>query len=138
MITESPEDVCDFLVGNSQSFTCSVAGSPAPTITFYYNGLLLQESDQVVIDGGTLTISSAGVEHFGMYQCVVENDGGAAVATWPFLVRTPGSRTLTSSKCLRNLLQTVLFHNRMLGPQNVGEPRMSPKVIPVPTLEFTH
>ena len=93
MITESPEDVRDFLVENDKSFTCSVEGSPMPTVTFYHNGVLLQESDQVVIDRGTLTISSAGVEHSGMYQCVVDNESGTAVATWLFLVRAPGNMT---------------------------------------------
>ena len=91
MITEPPEDVRDKLTGAEQVFTCIVEGNPPPTITWYFNGELLKGDDQRMIDGGTLTIPSTAVEHSGMYQCVAENESGAAVASWTLQVREPGN-----------------------------------------------
>ena len=73
-------------------FQCSVEGNPLPTVTWYFNGDLLEEDDERMIAGDTLTIPSTAVEHSGMYQCVAENEFGvSAVESWTLQVRAPGT-----------------------------------------------
>jgi hypothetical protein len=92
-----PGSVQDKLTGNSQTFTCEVGGTPAPTITFYHNGESLEDGDGVEINGGTLTISPTAEAHSGVYQCLADNPSGSASASWYLIVRDPIEPTITST-----------------------------------------
>ena len=92
VIVDSPEDETDVLTGVPMEFQCFVAGNPLPTVTWYFNGDLLEEDDERMIAGDTLTIPSTAVDHSGMYQCVAENEFGvSAVESWTLQVRAPGT-----------------------------------------------
>ena len=78
----------DILTGTSWSGSCVAEGVPEPTITFYHNGIPLVGDDVlVIIEGGSLSITSTTVDHSGMYQCLAENESGSAVATWFLIFR---------------------------------------------------
>ena len=78
----------DILTGTSWSGSCVAEGVPEPTITFYHNGIPLVGDDVVVIiEGGSLSITSTTVDHSGMYQCLAENESGSKVATWFLIFR---------------------------------------------------
>ena len=95
-IPDPPPDERDVLTGVEQTFTCAVAGSPLPKLSWYFNGELLEGDDERMIDEYTLTIPSPTVEHSGMYQCFAANENGAAFVSWTMQVREP-SRHLSPS-----------------------------------------
>ena len=78
----------DHLSGNTIEFICNTEGS-TPEITFYHNGVKLEDGDGVVIAGGTLTITSTSTGNSGMYQCIAENDSGSDGISWFLVVRDP-------------------------------------------------
>ena len=93
--TLSPPDNFEKLVTQSHTFTCSVSGIPAPTVTWYHNNMELSAGGVISISRpslGTfvLTISRLAVSHTGMYQCMASNMVGRAQASRALQVRTPG------------------------------------------------
>ena len=100
-ILEPPTDERGVLTGVEQIFTCTVAGSPLPTLTWYFNGELLEGDDERMINEYTLTIPSPTVEHSGMYQYFAANDNGAEYMSWTMQVREPGRHLSPSSPLLQ-------------------------------------
>ena len=93
--TLSPPDNFEKLVTQSHTFTCSVSGIPAPTVTWYHNNVELSAGGVISISRpslGTsvLRISRLAVSHTGMYQCMASNVVGRAQASRALQVRTPG------------------------------------------------
>ena len=70
-------------------FTCKVSGIPNPT-AWYYNGLPLVSSSNMIVGGSVVTILYASVEHSGMYQCFAENENSIVFNSWTLQVRKPG------------------------------------------------
>jgi hypothetical protein len=70
-------NILDHPAGRAISFSCVVSGSPAPSITWYFNGEPLESSpltnSGLTINGGTIDIPVPTNEHSGMYQCFVSN-----------------------------------------------------------------
>jgi hypothetical protein len=103
VIVDSPEDETDVLTGVPMDFQCSVEGNPLPTVTWYFNGDLLEGDDERMIAGDTLTIPSTAVGHSGMYQCVAENEFGvSAVESWTLQVRAPVAPMINASYSGKN------------------------------------
>lgn len=50
--------------------SCHVTGHPAPVITWYRNGVPLQDTS------GSLKLSSSDQSNFAVYQCVAVNEFG--------------------------------------------------------------
>lgn len=57
-------------------FNCSAFGRPTPKITWYYNGLKINNGYVVHFQESILQISSVDPEDEGTYECLVENDVG--------------------------------------------------------------
>ena len=75
----------DQLTGSGPiKYRCDAIGHPDPTITWYYNGAVVQSgSGGVVVSGnGTLTIPAPQVSHSGVYQCVAANTFGEDRRAW--------------------------------------------------------
>ena len=96
-IENPPEDERGALTGIPHSFTCSVSGSPMPTLKWFFNGAMIEGDDQRVIDMDRqrLTINYPVNNNSGMYQCFAENESGTVFASWTLQVRDPG-KELTS------------------------------------------
>ena len=72
-------------------FPCEVSGIPIPTITWLYNGAMVQTGNGVVIsEDGTLTIQEPLTSHSGIYQCTARNMFGEDRRDWILEVREPG------------------------------------------------
>ena len=80
--------------GQSASFTCQATGQPVPTISWYFNGILLGNGAKYTISetsvntttiSSTLTIMSAQSSDVGTYTCnatnVVSTDTSSGVLT---------------------------------------------------------
>lgn len=63
-------------VATSTAFNCSATGNPTPTITWYRNGQLLENSYLLNYDPPTLKFSSIDPEDQGIYECFARNDAG--------------------------------------------------------------
>ena len=65
-----------------------MSGNPLPTLKWYFNGAMIEEDDQRVIDmdGQRLIISSPVRKDSGMYQCFAENESGTVFASWTLQV----------------------------------------------------
>ena len=70
-------------------YPCDTANNPDTTITWYYNGAVIQSgSEEVVVGGdGSLTIPAPQVYHSGVYQCVAANRYSEDRRTWILEVR---------------------------------------------------
>ena len=90
-ITSAPKDNRDVLTGTAIMSTCEVSGTPAPSITWYHNGLPLASNGDVTVIGGVVTIPSTLVEHSGMYQCFAINKISNVYESWTLQVRAPGT-----------------------------------------------
>ncbi|XP_062127284.1 uncharacterized protein LOC133839664 [Drosophila sulfurigaster albostrigata] len=60
----------------STTLTCSAVGNPAPTLSWYHNGALLNSSYTRYISGNELHIHSFDPEEEGIYQCFARNVAG--------------------------------------------------------------
>ena len=82
--------------GDTASFTCQAIGEPIPTITWYFNGALVDEANMTkynismmsfntTIISSTLTILNVESSDVGAYTCdatnIVSNDTSTAVLT---------------------------------------------------------
>ncbi|KAL3862103.1 hypothetical protein ACJMK2_008096 [Sinanodonta woodiana] len=66
----------------SVSFRCKAVARPAPTYTWYKNGILLQNiPGEIEIQQNYLLIKSVKNRHEGMYQCAATNVYGTAYST---------------------------------------------------------
>ena len=69
--------------GVEVTFSCSVTGSPIPSITWLHDNNTISNSDSITIVtqeqtvNTTLTIASVQQSDNGNYQCRAENDGGS-------------------------------------------------------------
>ena len=82
------------LVGEQRIFTCTIAGVPTPTVTWYHDNVQLNNGGRIVItrvspSTATLTISDLTEGDTGMYQCIASNVVGRTQASWALQVRTP-------------------------------------------------
>ena len=82
------------LVGESRTFTCTIAGVPTPTVTWYHDNVQLNDGGRFSITRvspsmATLTISGLTEGDTGMYQCIASNVVGRTQASWALQVRTP-------------------------------------------------
>ncbi len=73
-------------------YSCESSGNPTPTITWYYNGAVIQSGSGGVVVGsdGTLTIQEPQVNHSGIYQCFATNRLGEDSRVWILEVREEG------------------------------------------------
>ena len=78
-----PSSVVLPAAGVAVTFSCSVTGSPIPSITWLHNNNAINSSDSITITtqeqtlNTTLTISNVQQSDIGNYQCRAENNGGA-------------------------------------------------------------
>ena len=87
-LTDRERLVC----GGPVEYSCDASGSPDPTITWYYNGAVVQSgSGGVDVDDGTLTIPAPQVSHSGIYQCFARNQFGEDSRAWILEVADPGN-----------------------------------------------
>ncbi len=110
-ITNPAPDAESRLVGDGPvEYRCDASGSPAPTITWYYNAAVIQSgSGGVVVGGdGTLTISAPQVSHSGIYQCFAVNRFGEDSRAWVLEVLDPGMNNY-------NVLCTSMHPSRNSG-----------------------
>uniref|UniRef100_T1IT66 Down syndrome cell adhesion molecule-like protein Dscam2 n=1 Tax=Strigamia maritima TaxID=126957 RepID=T1IT66_STRMM len=74
----------DYLIsdkGQTLSFACNVTGFPMPThITWFKDGRILTENDDVILNGFNLIIKVVKSSHKGIYQCIVNNGKHSAQA----------------------------------------------------------
>ena len=77
--------------GGPVEYPCTASGTPTPTITWYYNGAVIQsDSEEVIVgDDGSLTIPAPQVSHSGVYQCVAANRYSEDRRAWILEVREP-------------------------------------------------
>ncbi len=86
------------LVGSGPvEYSCDASGTPNPTITWYYNGAVIQSGNGSVVVGsdGTLTIPAPQVSHSGIYQCFAANRFGEDSRAWILEVAESGTATRT-------------------------------------------
>ena len=79
-MTQVPAAMTYLLTGETVSFTCEADGSPLPTFSWKFEGAHFAGDDQRIINGGTLVITSASLEHSGVYTCVASNGVGTAAS----------------------------------------------------------
>ena len=77
-------------MGDSVTLSCTVAGTPSPTVEWYFNGEVLASGNGLTINGGTIDIPSPTTDHSGMYQCFVSNIANEVCESIALQVREPG------------------------------------------------
>jgi len=70
VITTHPLD-STVKLGDTATFTCIATGKPAPLLQWYAR-------NQIVGEGGTLTITDAKSENSASYTCIASNQAGTA------------------------------------------------------------
>ena len=66
------------IIGTNLKITCPVKGKPAPSITWYKQGMELRDGDNLLIDNSTRSLNILKVQYdaSGTYQCVAKNPLG--------------------------------------------------------------
>ena len=77
-------------MGDTVTLSCTVDGTPAPTVEWYFNGEDLASGNGLIINGGTIDIPSPTTAHSGMYQCFVSNIASEVCESIALQVREPG------------------------------------------------
>ena len=91
---EITNEVADMLENetNSVSFTCQAIGKPVPTISWYFNGIMINASNYIISNSlngtvvtSSLTIVNAQTSDVGAYTChtknIIGSDRSSAVLT---------------------------------------------------------
>ena len=82
--------------GTAVKLTCTVKGTPQPTIEWFKDGKPLKSSKRVKddFDGevASLTFTEADLDDEGDYKCVVQNELGSASCTAELLVNEPATK----------------------------------------------
>ena len=75
MITESPiNKTYRVLYGTSKAFKCAATGIPTPTLKWYKDDVLIENSTSVSVDTAmTLRLMDVRLEDSGVYKCVARN-----------------------------------------------------------------
>lgn len=74
-------------VATSVTFNCSASGNPPPTITWYRNGELIENSYVTSIDSRSLKINCVEPEDQGIYECFARNSFGEVKSSGHLTVR---------------------------------------------------
>ena len=85
MVTSSPGDSLDNLVGTNVSFTCEASGVNL-VVRWYRNGEEVSPGPRVVMRGSIMTIYGLLVSESGMYQCSVSNGTSSVWRQWRVVV----------------------------------------------------
>eukprot|EP00731_Ephydatia_muelleri_P021756 Em0014g347a len=81
VVTSSPVDSLDNLVGTNVSFTCEASGVN-PVMRWYRNGEEVSPGPRVVMRGSNMTIYGLLASESGMYQCSVSNGTSSVWRQW--------------------------------------------------------
>lgn len=90
--------------GVEVTFSCSVTGSPIPSITWLHDNNTISNSDSITIVtqeqtiNTTLTIASVQQSDTGNYQCRAENDGGTNTSD-PAMLQIASTQNLLTRLC---------------------------------------
>ena len=79
-------------MGDSVSLSCTVAGTPAPTVVWYFNGDILASGNGLTITDNIIDIPSPTTDHSGIYQCFVSNTANEVCESIALQVREPGRK----------------------------------------------
>ncbi|KAL5475200.1 hypothetical protein EMCRGX_G027271 [Ephydatia muelleri] len=85
VVTSSPGDSLDNLVGTNVSFTCEASGVNL-VVRWYRNGEEVSPGPRVVMRGSIMTIYGLLVSESGMYQCSVSNGTSSVWRQWRVVV----------------------------------------------------
>ena len=73
--------------GDIHTFTCGASGVPAPTISYYFNAILITTG----VSDGVLTLTGVTNDaNTGPYQCFADNVHPDSSPLWVVTVRDPG------------------------------------------------
>ncbi|CAH2320342.1 cell adhesion molecule-related down-regulated by oncogenes [Pelobates cultripes] len=78
-ITRGPEDHVA-LIGSTVRFICEARANPVPNITWVHNGTLIHPTSRYHLLGNKLRVSNINTEDSGIFQCVMDNGVGVALA----------------------------------------------------------
>lgn len=101
--------------GREVLYICEYQGLPAPTVSWYYNGELLETERGLSVKGNEMRIDEPEIRHSGVYQCIVENiiNGVRHMDTrsWILELRAPGKSDLRTFLVAINKVvkQTKMF-----------------------------
>ena len=106
-----PSSVILPATGLSFTFSCSVTGSPIPSITWLHNNDVISNDDSITITtqeqlvNTTLTIANIQQSDIGDYHCRAENNGGS-------ITSDPGTLQIASK--LTFLLRLLLAQENLI------------------------
>lgn len=112
--TKAPPPVMEALVGSHLSLACVANGNPAPTITWFKDGSVIQ---RINYQEGALSLRAVSMQSTGQYTCHASNSEGNVTCVTkvkikgpPVIVVPPKSTSLNKS------------HNALLRCQAVADP----------------
>ena len=77
-------------MGDPVTLSCTVVGTPAPDVVWFFNGDQIASGDGRTINGNTVDIPSPTTAHSGIYQCFVSNLANEVRESIALQVREPG------------------------------------------------
>ncbi|KAI5099498.1 protein turtle-like A, partial [Silurus meridionalis] len=114
---ETPPSITEALVSRSITLKCVAHGNPPPTIQWYKDGVVLNQTSDVTVLNGSLTFSSVSRETAGRYQCQASNSDGNEIHTMQLRVKGPPVILIPPTDTILNM-----SHNALLRCQAEADP----------------
>ncbi|XP_060751458.1 protein turtle homolog A [Tachysurus vachellii] len=121
VFTETPPSITEALFGRPITLKCVAHGNPPPTIVWYKEGVVINQTSvnhvNVMVLNGSLTFSSASRETAGRYQCQASNSEGNEIHTMQLRVKGPPFILIPPTDTVLNM-----SHNALLRCQAEADP----------------
>ncbi|GAA6080768.1 protein turtle homolog A, partial [Tachysurus ichikawai] len=121
VFTETPPSITEALFGRPITLKCVAHGNPPPTIVWYKDGVVINQTSvnhvNVMVLNGSLTFSSASRETAGRYQCQASNSEGNEIHTMQLRVKGPPFILIPPTDTVLNM-----SHNALLRCQAEADP----------------
>ncbi|KAB5543814.1 hypothetical protein PHYPO_G00083980 [Pangasianodon hypophthalmus] len=109
VFSETPPSITEVFLGRPITLKCVAHGNPPPTIKWYKDGVVMNQTSNVKVLNGSLTFSSASRETAGRYQCQASNSEGNAIHTMQLGVKGPPVILIPPTDTVLNISHDALL-----------------------------
>ncbi|KAG7322945.1 hypothetical protein KOW79_014291 [Hemibagrus wyckioides] len=117
VFTKTPPSITEALLGRPMTFKCVAHGNPPPTIVWYKDDVVINQTSNVRVLNGSLTFSSVIRETAGRYRCQASNSEGNKIHTMQLRVKGPPVILIPPTDTILNM-----SHNALLRCQAEADP----------------
>ncbi|XP_076875332.1 protein turtle homolog A isoform X2 [Brachyhypopomus gauderio] len=109
VFSETPPLVTEAFLGRPVMLKCIAHGNPPPTIKWFKEGVLMNQTGNVKVLNGSLSFASVSRDAAGHYQCQASNSEGNEICSTQLRVKGPPAIITPPTNMILNVSQNALL-----------------------------